>query len=516
MIEEQSNIFKSNRFIIFAIILILLIVYFRTFFHGLIFLDDDTLIFTKFKGMGLGEKISFSFTSNYLDTHYYRPIALLSIIGDSVIAGNSYFIYHFTNFIIHLLTCILIFASLKELGTSTIYSFLTVLIFSLTPLHINAVGWIAGRGDLLAGLFSAAALLIFIKFIKLDKLVLLIPVSVLLFLAFLSKEVALLVPFLFVVFYFVEKKNYLLNKSSVAVLMMLLIVLSSYYLLRGLILTGVHVDKFSFTTYYKNVLVLPETISKFFIPAGIRALPGIETFTSVAGSILLFFVLFLPLVFKRINRGRYYFGLLWLIMLLIPGMVIRTMGQDGFFYWDCRSYLPAIGFAFMISTLLNAIIPQKYYKPYYAVIMIYLLILGTSTFIQMKLYESPTTFWGSVKADNPISFLPYVGLYNYYNHIDNPDKAEKQLLLAIEIRPKEISIRNDLVNFYIKQNSFKKAKDFLRDTLIKEKIFSDYLLQTYLDIIPGSILSEEVENLLKTYKDDSTILEKIRKVSPAV
>src|SRR5574338_146501 len=180
--------------------------------------------------------------------------------------GDTYVFYHLTNFLLHLFTSILIFLILNKLGISNIVSFLSTLVFALSPIQINAVGWIAGRGDLLAGLFSAAALLIYIYFIKNNQTYLLIFVSVLLFLAILSKEVALLVPFLLIGLYFIEKKNFELNRSSIGILIMIACILGAYYLLRGVLLSGVHIDKFAFTTYYTNMLVLAGTISKFFIP----------------------------------------------------------------------------------------------------------------------------------------------------------------------------------------------------------------------------------------------------------
>ena len=378
--------------------------------------------------MQLGEKISSSFTTNYLDVHYYRPVTLLSLILDSLLSGQSYFIYHFTNFIIHLSTSILVFLILKELAISNFISFLTALFFSLSPIHINAVGWIAGRGDLLAAFFSVGALFVFIKFIKNDKTFLLLFITLLLFLAFLSKEVSLLVPFLFLLFYFIYKKDFEINTNSIAVLIMIVAVIGIYYLLRGLFLTSVHLDKFSFTTYSKNILVLPETISKFFIPSNIKALAGIESFTSIAGTVLLIILFILPSILRSVNKVRYYFGLLWFILLLLPGMVFRTMGQDGFYYWDCRSYLPAIGLTFMIPEILKGIPKQKHFYSYSTLIVIYLLTLGTITFTKIKLYESPLTYWNSVKTDYPNSFLPYVGLFNYYNFKEANEKAEKQLL----------------------------------------------------------------------------------------
>src|SRR5690606_20079133 len=430
MQKKYLKLFNSSLFFISLIILILVIVYFQSFFHQLIFLDDDTFIYVKFNGLSLSEKISTAFTSNYLDNHYYRPITLVSIIVDSIIGGQSFFIYHFTNFILHLLTGILIFVILKKIGVSNLIAFFTTLLFILSPIQINAVSWIAGRGDLLAAFFSTSAILIFLNFINENKTYLLIFVSILLVLAILSKEVALPVPFLLTGFYFIEKKKYVLNKNSVGVLIMMAFVLGFYYVLRVFILPGVYIDKFSFTNYYKNIQILPETVSKFFIPYGIKALPTVDDFTSSAGIIIFILLFILPVFLKQVNKLRYYFGLFWFVILLFLGMVNRTMMQDGFFYWDCRSYLPLIGFLFVISELL------KSYKlngnRNFILIGLYISTLGIFTFDKIKIYETPLTYWNSVRADYPYSFLPNIGLFNYYDFKNYSEKAEEQLLQAIE------------------------------------------------------------------------------------
>ena len=97
----------------------------------------------------------------FLAGHYYRPITSVTFIVDSILGEQSYFIYHLTNFLIHLFASILIFLIVENLGYSLITSLTTALFFALNPIHINAVGWIAGRGDLFAAFFSVLSMLIF-------------------------------------------------------------------------------------------------------------------------------------------------------------------------------------------------------------------------------------------------------------------------------------------------------------------------------------------------------------------
>ena len=502
----------SEKHFIAAIIFVISILYFQSNFHQLIFLDDDTLVLNEFTGLNLSERLTFSFTSNYLGGHYYRPIALFTFVIDSLTGGQSYFSYHFTNFLIHLLTSVFIFIVIRKLDYSPLTSFLSALLFSMTPIQINAVGWIAGRGDLLAAFFSVSALIIFLIFLKNSKTPLLIFVTILLFLAILSKEVALLVPFLFLILFFAERKEFLLNKDSVSVLLVIFIVLCSYYLLRILFLTDVHVDKFSFTAYYKNILILPETISKFFLPTGIRALPKLEIFTSLSGILLFLIFLLLPLKIKSINRLRYYFGFFWFVVLLIPGMVNRTMEQDGVYYWDCRSYLPLVGVLFIISEIVSVIELKVHSNRYYILIAVYLLILGTSTFIKVHLYENPVTYWNSVKTDYPSNFLPYVGLYNYYNHSKDFEMAEFQLLEAIEINPNDLGSRQILNNFYLSHNKKQKAFLLIRDGLYKKIQGMDGLLYNYVLLCTELNHLDAIDTLITNYSEDNKMELKLKEV----
>lgn len=501
----------SKKKSVLIILTLLIIVYFQSNFYQLIFLDDDTIVYNKFADMSIDQKVSSSFTSNFLNGHYYRPITSLTFVIDSILGEQSYFIYHFTNFLIHLFTSILIFLIIENLGYLLITSLIAALLFALNPIHINAVGWIAGRGDLLAAFFSTLALLIFLKFIKQNKPMLLFLVSNLLFLALLSKEVSLIVPFLFLVFYFIEKKELSLDKNSIGVLLMIVIVFGSYYLLRGVFLSGVHIDKFSFTTYYKNILILPETISKFFIPIGTKALPSIELFTSISGIIIFVLLLLLPFKFNSINKYRYYFGLFWFIFLLIPGMVFRTMEQDGFYYWDCRSYLPSVGLIFMVAEILRVIDLQKCKNLCGLLLIIYLLILGTFTFIKIKMYENPITYWNAVKTDYPSRFLPYIGLYNYYNYLEDNSIAEIQLLKALQINPKDFSVRQLLVDFYQKNGKKQKAYQLVKNTLEKKIPGSSGFIETDITLSIDLDKMEEIDRLLVEYIADDKMMELIRK-----
>jgi len=502
------DFFTSSKFLITFIVVVTSIIYFQSFFFDLIYLDDEIIVYERFERDNILDETKNAFTSNYLRGHYYRPLTLFTFILDSALSGKSYFFYHLSNYLIHLFTCLLLFVTLIKFGYSLLIAFVSTLIFALNPIHINAIGWIAGRGDLLAGFFSLLALFFFQKFLNRKQLAFLIIVFISLLLAILSKESSLLLPFLLLVFVFEEKRDFTLNKKNAASLLMILIVFGCYYIIRSS-LSEVHIDKFSFTTFNKNLLILPETTSKFFIPIGLKALPSFELFTSIFGGIIFSILLVLPFIIKNVNKFRYYFGFIWFVTLMFPSMVFQTMGQDGFFYWDCRSYLPAIGLIFLIVEILKSVEFSKHKTWIYNSVAIYLIVIIVSTFFMIKIYKNAPSYWSSVKSDYPQSYLPYVGLYNYYNHSGNLTRAESQLVNAVELRPEESTIRQLLVNFYLKNNEKEKAFNEVKGAVLKESFSSDFYLEKFISLSIETDQFDEIEKLTEKYVANNKIIGRI-------
>lgn len=503
---------NSRQFLAGIIFLVVLFPYFKSFFYKLIYLDDDSLIFNRFVGGNFFENLLSAINTNYLGGHYYRPLALFTLVTDSLPGKDIYYFYHISNFIIHLFVSLLIFSILmNKSGYSNIVAFFSVVIFALSPIQINAVGWIAGRADLLAGLFSTIALNFYWSFLKTDKKLNLIFSAFFLFIAVLSKEVAILVPFLFITLFFIERKEFLLNKKTIVVFIYTFFALFIYYLLRGAFLTHVHIDKFSFEAFFDNILVLPETVAKFFIPTQVRALPRIETFTSIVGIIILIILLIIPNFIKQVNIYRYYWGFTWFILLLVPGMVNKTMEQDGFFYWDCRSYLPLVGIIFMIAEILTAAKTKINLYRYNIIVSAYSILLALITFYKLDIYKNPINYWASVSSDYPESFLPYIGLYNYLNHTKNYSEAEIKLIEAIKISPKEVSLRQTLCNFYLSLNKEEEAFSVLNNTFKDEVTYAEIMFPAYISLCIKLQKTENINELIKIYSGNKKIINALKK-----
>jgi tetratricopeptide (TPR) repeat protein len=99
---------------------------------------------------------------------YYRPILLLSFMMDKFVWGLEASFMHLENIIFHLANSLLVYAIARRAADylpdpSPVAPFAAALFFAIHPLNTEAVNWISGRTDLLAGFFLLLAMYLMLK-----------------------------------------------------------------------------------------------------------------------------------------------------------------------------------------------------------------------------------------------------------------------------------------------------------------------------------------------------------------
>lgn len=130
--------------------------------------DDLLLIQTPSRGLGWG-------SLRWLFTHApegnYTPLSGLTYAVDLALWGDSPFGYHLTNVLLHAanaaLFCLLAAELLARGGAAPTEvrpaAFVSALLFSVHPLRIQSVAWIAERRDVLCGAFVLLTLLCWVR-----------------------------------------------------------------------------------------------------------------------------------------------------------------------------------------------------------------------------------------------------------------------------------------------------------------------------------------------------------------
>jgi protein O-mannosyl-transferase len=443
----NTGIYKYSKYFLPAILTALFLLYAQSFSAKFVFLDDDAIVLDGYTRISSMEKIIPSFSHNYLGGHYYRPLTNVTYIFNAVVSGKTPWSYHAGNILLHALTVIILFYLLIKLGYSKTTILPTVLLFALSSLQLNAVAWIAGRADLLIGLFSLSAFLLFLKYQTTQRWYLFLPISTLLPFAFFSKESALLMPFLILGYYFTRKRARGTGAKYFLFFAFIFFLMVFYFQLRFLFTGTFFTDKIVLANLAATIGIIPETLFKFFIPFGIKVLPDFSPILSWAGTVLFVFFLILPFIQNKINRKIYYFGFFWFVVLMIPGMLFKPNLFDKFYYWDCRSYLPSVGLVIMLAETLRALFKDSFSIGNVRLFGIYFVIIFTCSTYSLHFYNNSLTFWNSVESDYPERFLPHMALYKYYVYANDPEKAEYHFAKAVELNPAD-TLKGTSLHYY--------------------------------------------------------------------
>src|SRR3989344_3853254 len=190
--------------------------------------DTDWIVNNPFVHSFSSENIKNWFTQNILagiglSSNYYRPFLLFTFALNYAIGSENPLGYHLLSNILHIADAVLIFAILFFIFKSRFISFWASLIWLVHPLQTESVTYISGRGDPLNVFFMLLGLLVFYKSelmtsdaqrtsdVKTFSVGYKLLTAVFLVLALLSRETAMVFPFLAMVFYiaFISRDRFL-------------------------------------------------------------------------------------------------------------------------------------------------------------------------------------------------------------------------------------------------------------------------------------------------------------------
>src|SRR6266576_2127169 len=172
--------------------------------------DDNEILKQHYFIIGDISKIKLAFTTDaFLGTNgtFYRPLQTISFMLDALVGGPKPFIYHLTNLLLHIVASLCVFWLLLTFGYQRLLSLLLALLFALHPMFVPMVAWVPTRGDLLLTIFVIISFILFIKSFREKRPVLVVWHGITFFLAFLSKETAVAVPALCLIYYYFELRK---------------------------------------------------------------------------------------------------------------------------------------------------------------------------------------------------------------------------------------------------------------------------------------------------------------------
>ncbi len=427
---------NRNKWMEWGVFGILLLINFGVYFNsirGEFVFDDITLIKTEDRIEKLENipRLLNPFSPSYLT---YRPVRTISYAIDHAFFRKNPAGYHFSNIIYHVLCCWLVFLLVRKLTQNGATALAAALLFSLHPVHTEAVSYISGRRDLLSTLFFFLGFYWFLRYREEKNLKHLVGVFAAYALGVLSKEMAISLPAVLFLFDWSQeikrrhqekpgggygrrlaagllaafRRNLLLYVPILAIGFFFV----AYYLFITPSSTNLNVywggsPYFTFLTTlkillkYLQLLLLPITLIADYNSG--QVFPLAESFFEpavlfAAACILLLLLLSFRWFADRKWQG--FCGLFFFITLLPVCHIIphHELMSEHFLY------LPSFAFCFFLALLWKDIpLPLPHSRWAYAILGLILVLYAIRTGLRNRDWQNEFTLWSATLRDAPTS-----------------------------------------------------------------------------------------------------------------
>lgn len=281
---------------------------------------------------------------------YYRPVAMLSFAFDQWLWNGNPIGFHVTNLLLHLGVVLCLYFFFIHLVNWKI-GFIASFLFASFAGHVENIAFISGRMDVLATLFMLLCLMLYFRR-KEPPAMMLVLCTLFSILAFLSKELALVLPIVFVVtvVFFMPRQQW--KKHFARGAFFISVPLVVYAILRLFTIRGLTLlvsDVFSFC---ERLLMMPQPLVLYvqllIFPYNLNArhviLPPQYSGTGTFVAMLLILLCIIVLaVFAERRRKTIALGSIWFLIGILP--VLNIIPLRGQVIAERFLYFPSAGLA---------------------------------------------------------------------------------------------------------------------------------------------------------------------------
>ena len=338
----------------------------------------------------------------------YHPLTILSYAFNYAISGLDPFSYLLVNYLFHIVNTLLVFYFIWSIsGNNKFIAAFVAIIFGIHPMHVESVAWVAERKDVLYTFFFLLALIQYWKFSSDGKRSHFWICFIFFVLSLLSKPAAIVLPLVLLLLDYWKGRPIavkLIIEKIPFFLLSLLFGILTVKIQSPSAMAGLHVfsisDRLFFACY-----VLMIYFFRFFVPSPLSAFHPFPLSNAIPWEIYAspLFVLALLTAFWFLRKNKVVvFGILFYVINLLLVLQIISIGLT--IVSERYTYVPYIGLAFMIATLVSRIkiVPPKVSL---AIAGIFITALGIVTFQRTKVWKNSGTLWTDALKTYPTT--PY-------------------------------------------------------------------------------------------------------------
>ncbi len=389
----------------------------------------------------------------------YHPLTIVTYWYEYSKHGLEPYYYHLHSTLFHILCTFTVFAFARVLTRNMTVAAVTALLFAVHPMRVESVTWIAGRKDLLYGMFYMLAMVTHIWYVRNQagkKWLWYVATIVLFATSLMCKSVGVTLPVVLLLVDFYEQRklgfNLIIEKLPLFALSVTF-GLISIYAQKDVGALGTLDVSFKFyerialgcyalTTYIWKA-VLPVGLTNFYpYPLKVNdALPAVF----YVYPLLVAAGLFLLVKYGRNNRLVVLCVSFFVINLLL---LLQFMPVGGAIMSDRYTYIPYVGIFLLVGSLAAWLIEEKKQAPTVVLgaLVAVSLVYGYMTNERNKDWYDSISLWNSAIEKNPESPIGYFYLgQDYYTRFEtsltqqdrqrNGDSAFYYFTKSVERKP---------------------------------------------------------------------------------
>jgi tetratricopeptide (TPR) repeat protein len=449
--------------------------------NGFVNWDDDLMVTKNYKVLHLSASgIKTIFTT--FDITTYVPLTILTYAIEYRLAGFNPRVFHTTNYLLHLVNCLLVFWLILLIARDLKVALITALLFGVHPLHVESVAWITERKDVLYSLFFLAGLILYLRYQALRKTYLYVLAVASFLFSLFAKPMAMTFPFILLLLDYLRKRK--LDRSSIkekipffglSLVFILINVMYPESLQYPIQRYLQHIFIFGYNIFfYLSRTVLPVNLSALH-PYPVN-LPTIQL--SYLGCLALVIALAVVLYrYARTNRVVIFGALFFFITILPVSQLMPLVGP--IMVSERFTYIPSLGLFFLISTGFARLYEKKAaVSQRYLLVILAAGIIATCAFLSHRrayVWKDSYVLWNDVLAKYPNHPVPYNNLGTLYYDKGDLDRA-------LDFFEKSIALKSDYADAYnnrglidMKKGMLDQAlEDFTLAIKYKPKNFSSY------------------------------------------
>ncbi|GEM_PF-2389450 len=432
------------------------IVYGRAAQYDFVTYDDVELVVQNGSYLSDPSNVFHSFATHAFTTHraesgYYRPLLLVSYIIDYQLWQLNPFGYHLTNILLHCLSTILLFALLEILVRNSMAALGGSLLFALHPLQIESVAWVAGRNDVLLGLFIIIMMLAYIRSIggdTINRRAYAFAVFGFVLALFTKESAAFYLLLLPIADLTVREKSLrsLFTPGYLLRMFPFVIALGAYLLIRLMIFGEmIGAEKlYGSAPLHDRILLVPSIASEHLkllaVPIGYSVVHPMDqllwirqpwTIVSWMLPALLIFILWR----SSARAPVVSFGLAWLAAGLLPVLGLFPLAVA---ILEHRLYLPLAGVALAAAAFISRTLPtSRRPQVIFTFSLVIVALLGFISFNRLPVWQNSETMWRDAIEKAPSVSRSYFNLAGYFFERQQYDQTIDLMKKYVALRPDE-------------------------------------------------------------------------------